>query len=605
VKDRNVIRSTPHQYDIGFFGDLDDGKLENGGTETPTDESDDELDAFAPGADISEELEMERISREGMGRVTEAEMDPADAEDLREFLEEESRRREEFGSEGDDEEEEELDEGECESAERYCVEEPPITSTDGSTDEVEDELVSDDHWEDLPSPSADPHSDPQSNEFELDSDAKEDTTFNNANSGSDDELGIWDDQDEGSTVYAIAGDLNSDDLAEGEEVIELPPAPISPPPLSRQRATSRLSVSSLPSRRARSRSQSKPLSKPRKRNMSPPPIHQLHTPPQSTSSATPDTTLVPPIPGPSSAPPLHIVRSKSQPRSMSTSKGKSKSVLEKQVHSDVDAHFSLPSSLPYHKSTPKPKSTPKSKHNQTPTPSKQPKWVPEVVIVSNTPPPKSKPKTRAFSKSLRVNDDGDVFGRDASPKSAIKWKGKGRAMSSPEPAFVGGDENEDNAEESDDPMALVSSSPDQPYLRRTSSTRKISTTEPESEPESQHDPDQYQHRRRYSTPLPVPTPCTPSRGRKRKRVLSSYLEAGGDTGMGLEIPHMISPDIDIIDFSKRSYGAGSSEGRESPVPLSGSKVGMKGGSRGTRRSASSSRAVGRGALFAYTFLLWI
>ncbi|KIM89361.1 hypothetical protein PILCRDRAFT_222183 [Piloderma croceum F 1598] len=216
VKDRNVMRSTPHQYDIGFFGDLD-------GTETPTTDegSDDELDAFAPGANISDELE--RVSREGLDPVRE--MDPADAQDLREFLEAESRRREEFGSEGEESLGKEGMEGE--SGDEYNeVELPEDSFTDGSTDEVEDELVKDDQW---PDPNLD-----QTSDLDPDSDSKEeDSTYtvrvkDPDDADSDDELGIWDDHNEGSIVFYTITPVST------------------PPPVPRKRGRPRKSSKSLP-----------------------------------------------------------------------------------------------------------------------------------------------------------------------------------------------------------------------------------------------------------------------------------------------------------------------------------------------------------------------
>jgi len=511
IKDRNIIRSTPHQYDIGFFGDLD-------GTETPTTDegSDDELDAFAPGADISDELEMERVTREGLVPVRE--MDPADAEDLREFLEAESRRREEFGSEGEESVEGEDIGGESRDKDTE-VELSRETFTDRSTDEVEDELVEDDQWHS--DPNLDQTPDPE------DSDLKDNITYTvplkdpDADSGSDDELGIWDDQDEGSTVYAIAGDLDSDDLADGEGVIELPVAETSAP-VPRKRGRPRKSTQSpalstpLPQARSRSKSKSKA-----KRNMSPPPIVQLHTPPQSSSSVagtTPDIFALS-IPMTSSSTPPRQAKSKSTPRP-----------------------------------------TPKSKSKQN-TPSTT-KWklVPEVVITRTI----SNSRMRAVSKSQTypevLEDDDDFVASPQPGKGRDKSKGKGkerdRALSSPEPSPIPVASEEES--ESDDPMALVSS-PDQQHSRRTPA-KELSPSASESE--------------QYQFPIPSPNPSTPARGRprKRKRALSSSLEADAQSdqaepGGGPGLP-VISPDIDLIDFSRRNYDSyGVGMGRGSPVPV--------------------------------------
>ena len=208
IKDRNVLRSTSVDYNIGCFGDP---RAHADGTDTPTDEgadSEDELDSFAPGADISDELEMERVYREGVLPVTE--MDPADAEDLKEFLEAENKRKELFGSDS----EENYGGGDEDSPFTY---EEAGKSFNGLGDGLSDEG----EWF----------------EADLDQEGVKDGLSqtgassplgDDSESGSEDELGGWDKQDEGSTVYAIADDLNFDDAG---SVVELSSAPyLSPEP---------------------------------------------------------------------------------------------------------------------------------------------------------------------------------------------------------------------------------------------------------------------------------------------------------------------------------------------------------------------------------------
>ena len=552
------MRSDPQDYGIGCFGELDGPDRE---TETPTsEESDDELDAFAPGADISDELEMERVNREGLIPVRE--MDPADAEDLREFLEAESRRREVFGSER---EEEQVPDAEClegesgeESMDRYSeVEFPGVGVTEVSTDEVEGQLDQCQRESDDPDP-----------DLELDSDLKGDTMSNNGfgalDSTSDDELGIWDDQFEGSAVYAIAGDLDCAEL-DAEGVIELPFHPSETPAPKGGRGRPRKTTQSQPpptSPPMQSQSKSKSRG-----NMSPP-IVQLHTPPQSSSSATgttPDTFSLP-VPASASS---HARRAKSMTPS-AKEKRKPRSKIDRTHYPDSDSD--PPPSIKYHRTTPR-KSTPRPNPKLNETPSKQTRWVPEVVInlkSSNSPnitpmKPKHRPRTGAASLSQsRMQGSGDeVCSSSSRRRISGGGKGKTKVASSPEPSCHRFDILSED--ESDDPMALVSSSPVQQPRRTPAQERPPSDSEPD----------------RFSPPLPI----TPSRdrGRKRKRVLSSSSEPEveqHDSAAGMELP-VISPDIDLIDFSRRNYGQYGT-GHESPVPVS------KGG---RRMSVSSLRAV--------------
>ncbi|KAI0947312.1 hypothetical protein AcV7_009768 [Taiwanofungus camphoratus] len=103
--DRGVLRGSLKKFDMGCFaGDEPLSDVNDVGSDAGdaiTDDDVDELDAFAPEANISDELEMEK---EKLHIPPVQEMNPADAEDLREFLEAEQRRKELYGEEEDDDE---------------------------------------------------------------------------------------------------------------------------------------------------------------------------------------------------------------------------------------------------------------------------------------------------------------------------------------------------------------------------------------------------------------------------------------------------------------------------------------------------------------------
>lgn len=100
IKDRGVLRNAGKKFDFASDdvpSDVNDASSDYGGVQT----DDDELDAFAPGADISGGLELER---EKLAFPPMQERDPADAKDLRDFLEEERLRKEQYGDDEDEEE---------------------------------------------------------------------------------------------------------------------------------------------------------------------------------------------------------------------------------------------------------------------------------------------------------------------------------------------------------------------------------------------------------------------------------------------------------------------------------------------------------------------
>lgn len=111
VKNRGVLNARS-KVDLGELGDFtrdsEDERTPGEGSkageeEVEADSDADPLDAFAPSEDVSGELEKEK-ERRNVPPVRE--MDPADAEDLKKFLEQEQLRREEGGVDDEDEEDE-------------------------------------------------------------------------------------------------------------------------------------------------------------------------------------------------------------------------------------------------------------------------------------------------------------------------------------------------------------------------------------------------------------------------------------------------------------------------------------------------------------------
>ncbi|KAF8073630.1 hypothetical protein FPV67DRAFT_1778255 [Lyophyllum atratum] len=259
VKDRGVLRGSQTMN----FGAFTDAAAEDAEDEEDEDDEVDELDSFAnPGSDdIDLEVEGRRVPP-----VTA--MDPRDAEDLRDFLEAERRRKEIYGSEVDDTEdsahESPADERYSEGSRRSA---PADSSIDIATPEVEEDDVSSQELDDEP-----PHRQVEPEYID---------------SGSDDELGNWD-QDEASAVYRLPKAEDSDDEV---EIVDFFAEPISlSPEIS--------FVTPLTSTKTKSRENLKQTSFPVQR--------QLQTPPQSQTSsipsATPDDYLVQ-LPPDSSSPP--------------------------------------------------------------------------------------------------------------------------------------------------------------------------------------------------------------------------------------------------------------------------------------------------------------
>ncbi|TFK52555.1 hypothetical protein OE88DRAFT_1807440 [Heliocybe sulcata] len=92
IKDRGILRGLTQQYDIGTFAEADanDAASEGGGGQTEGEDDVDEIDAFAPEADLS---------------VNAYEIPPPrelDPEDVEEFLEAERKRKELYGDEDEE-----------------------------------------------------------------------------------------------------------------------------------------------------------------------------------------------------------------------------------------------------------------------------------------------------------------------------------------------------------------------------------------------------------------------------------------------------------------------------------------------------------------------
>jgi Centromere protein Scm3 len=206
VKDRGVMRRSS-QYILGCFGDGDEPLNHDASSEGAVDDDFDELDAFAIEADISDEIKQVNSAIEPV-QV----MNPADAEDLRDFLEAEERRKELCGDEADvssDEVESQADE--------------LADFIEDSEDELEERLdepafpMPHDN-EDL-SPQEDDHSEIESQSDDLQllerQAAMRELPIALVDEGSDDELGGWD-INEGNTIYQFIPDHSVSDSSEIE-----------------------------------------------------------------------------------------------------------------------------------------------------------------------------------------------------------------------------------------------------------------------------------------------------------------------------------------------------------------------------------------------------
>jgi len=320
VKDRGILRSAPTTYKVGCFAgdelpsDVNDASSDGGGIHTEDDYDDvDEIDAFAPEANISDELELEKEKLQ-VPRVQK--LGPADTEDLREFLEAEQKRKELYGDLDEDDEEtfnlrslesggdiEGLPETGDDAVESDIDKEGELLGLHGSEDEK------DEHDDEDPGPSFSPR---------LASD-----------NDSDDEFATWD--FDSSTPMKRTAPYPRPSAT--EDIIDLTSSPLSSPSHSpADKSTGRGNRMFKPpvrppsTARARSVPRSKPPSR-RRSSMPPPPVplprppvQQLLTPPLSSSSvveSTPeivegcDPTRFSASPSPSPSPPP---RPKPRPR---------------------------------------------------------------------------------------------------------------------------------------------------------------------------------------------------------------------------------------------------------------------------------------------------
>ncbi|PSR74809.1 hypothetical protein PHLCEN_2v9523 [Hermanssonia centrifuga] len=115
IRDRGITRSHKRTFEIGYFADPadpaaseEDATSEDDGAQTEAEDRD-ELDLLTPQPKIPIKLEMEKMNRYVPPFST---TNPADAEDLKEFLQAE-RERKELGGDDDDEDEETSDLGGC------------------------------------------------------------------------------------------------------------------------------------------------------------------------------------------------------------------------------------------------------------------------------------------------------------------------------------------------------------------------------------------------------------------------------------------------------------------------------------------------------------
>jgi hypothetical protein len=311
VKDRGVLRSSFQQYDIGCFADADLAAGNDASSDGAAEE-DDELDSFAEQADISGGLEQRERLYWNVPPVQL--MNPADAADLREFLEAEKQRRdlwggeEEMSSTSDDQEarnredwQEGEDEGEVEEVEEE--EEENFDKLEGGDVSCDDKLPANDtsdhatkeHTDNLPKPT---------------------------DEESDDELGTWG-LVEGNTIYQVSRNDTMDDDDDIIEIFEL-----SSPIKSRDKSK-HMPHKTSPS--SRSISISKPQASfhpatsllrqtPTKKSQSFPPSTQLQTPPLSSCCVidTPHISSPPLDPLPLSYSPLPSLPPSSSPPSSPT-----------------------------------------------------------------------------------------------------------------------------------------------------------------------------------------------------------------------------------------------------------------------------------------------
>ncbi|KAF8237180.1 hypothetical protein L208DRAFT_1389720 [Tricholoma matsutake] len=297
VKDRGFLRGS-RNWDIGCFADDVEKDVEEDEEEDVEEEDVDELDSFAnPGA--VEELDGLGVDGRRVHPVTE--VDPADAEDLKQFLEAEQRRRETYGSEEETEGSEEgslSEQGLIYSRFRDSVRSEDTGASPlgrGATPEMEKENT--------------PRRQP--------------SVF--VDSGSDDELVNWD-MDETSMVYRLKKENHEDDRDSDIEFIEALRPPLPSSPRTKLKPSPKSSIKKKPASKSTSSKTYKP------------PWTQLETPPQShtssfNSSATPSDSLPPQSSSPASY--SHDNSSPTEPQQGNSHLRKFDSRLQRPVASQV------------------------------------------------------------------------------------------------------------------------------------------------------------------------------------------------------------------------------------------------------------------------------
>ncbi|TFY66723.1 hypothetical protein EVG20_g4370 [Dentipellis fragilis] len=424
IKDRGVLRSAPSEYKFGYIMQGEDpvnDASSDAGALTEGEDELDELDAFAPEADISDELDAK------LRGARRKELDPADEDDLAEFLEAEKRMREEGGPVDEDYEEED-----AVGLREFLRENVEDTREDG---EDEASGVGGTDWEDvsdsvdeaelsMPNPGKHPQSFAPGAATVIKSlPPRQRDPAPMPDSDSEDELGVWE-MDESNAIYAISKPTPSSPVRELEpednDVIEIfdtpppspPPTDPEPPP---EQAPPNISV--LP---ALNGSQTKPQTPSRKLVAQ----TQLQTPPHSFASSCDET-----------APPI------SRPRPRPAYKG-----------AKISAPFTTPAVIASPSpSTSTKENTPQSsqiirhldltKVSKTPkkTPKKAPprtSMIPEVVIVR-------KPRRKSVTSGTSTPDVSVTGSKLAklpipspsdTPQSISKAKDKGKSKLALEPA---------------------------------------------------------------------------------------------------------------------------------------------------------------------------
>lgn len=246
-KDRGVLRNANRVYEMGMFADDDPGSDVDGNVSDADAQTDgeDELNFLAQ-ADLSDELDREK---EKLNVPPVWEMDPADAEDLREFMEAERTRKELYGTEEDEDE------------------------ADGFLGRARSHLDT-------------------ASQYTGEEDEEEDY-FEDFESGSDDEFAAWDIDDQKIRPVLV----QSSRPATPEDIIDLTRSPSPSPshapdysvPGSREQSPERLSYSPPPPspdyRTSTIRNKSRTSGRHSPHNV---PVRQLATPPQSSSSVCED-----------------------------------------------------------------------------------------------------------------------------------------------------------------------------------------------------------------------------------------------------------------------------------------------------------------------------